>query len=90
MAGIIFFTVLFLLNIVAFLLYGLDKHNACYNKWRYPEILLLGLAILGGAYGAGMGMMLFRHKTRHPSFVITVSISFALWMIVLGIICINI
>ena len=90
MAGIIFFTVLFLLNVVAFLLYGLCKHNACYNKWRYPEILLLGLALLGGAYGAGMGMLLFRHKTRHPSFTITVSISFALWMIVLGIICINI
>lgn len=89
MPGFIFFTILFLLNVVTFLLYGLDKHNACYNKWRFPEFLLLGLAMLGGAYGAGMGMLLFRHKTRHPSFIITVSICFVLWMIVLGIICIN-
>lgn len=77
---------LFIINVIAFMLYGLDKHNAVYHKWRYPEIFLLALAIFGGAYGAGMGMLLFRHKTRHISFILTVSISFVVWMVLLAII----
>jgi uncharacterized membrane protein YsdA (DUF1294 family) len=34
--------------------------------------VLLGIALLGGALGAGLGMWLFRHKTRHWRFVVFV------------------
>ena len=59
-------------NILAFLLYGADKAKAKTGAWRISERTLLGIAFLGGAFGALLGMQLFRHKTRHPQFVITV------------------
>ncbi len=71
---LILFTVLFVINIVAFGLYALDKRYAVYNMHRIPEAVLLGIAIVGGAYGAGTAMLLFRHKTRHLVFCIVVPI----------------
>lgn len=59
-------------NIVAFLLYGIDKLKAKTGAWRIPELTLLGIAFLGGAFGAFLGMQLFRHKTKHIQFVIPV------------------
>ncbi len=88
MLGVIFYIFLFTVNVVAFGLYGLDKHKAHYGLYRIPEAVLLGLAIIGGAYGAGMGMMLFRHKTLHKSFLITVPVCFVIWTVVISIICI--
>lgn len=69
MLGIIFYTYLFLINTTAFCLYGIDKRKAVYQLWRIPEFLLLLLAIIGGAFGAILGMLLFRHKTLHKSFL---------------------
>lgn len=74
------FTILFFLNVLAFGLYGYDKHQAVYKGWRIPEAVLLGLAVLGGAYGAAMGMALFRHKTRHKAFLITIPVFFFIWL----------
>lgn len=48
----------------AFLLYGFDKFQAKRNGFRVPEIVLLGLALVGGALGATIGRSLFNHKTR--------------------------
>ena len=39
------------LNIMAFIVYGIDKWRAAYNRWRIPEATLLGLAIVGGSIG---------------------------------------
>lgn len=77
---IVIFTTLFLLNVVAFWLYGADKRKAVYNLWRIPEALLLILAIVGGSYGAGCGMLLFWHKTNKPLFFILVPLCFILQM----------
>lgn len=85
--GPIIFTLLFLLNVAAFGLYAWDKHRATYDQWRLPEALLLGIALLGGAYGAGSGMLLFRHKTLHKAFLIVVPLSFVLWTMVLLTLC---
>ena len=46
----------------------MDKQKARKNKWRLPENLLIGSAIIGGSLGAWCGMQLFRHKTRHKRF----------------------
>lgn len=78
-----FYTILFILNVVTFGLYALDKNHAVYHKDRIPEAVLLGLPVIGGGYGALMGMMLFRHKTRHTSFRITVPLFFIIWLIIL-------
>lgn len=66
MDGIILY--LIVINVVAFLAFGLDKLKAKVDAWRIPEKTLLGLAIIGGSVGAILGMRTFRHKTRHKQF----------------------
>lgn len=60
---------LLLANLVGFVLMGVDKHKAKKKQWRIPEKTLFLSAILGGSIGALYGMHLFRHKTKHKSFV---------------------
>ena len=59
-----------IINIVAFFLIGIDKKKARTGAWRIPEKTLFLSAILGGSIGSICGMQLFRHKTKHKSFVI--------------------
>ena len=59
-----------IINIVAFILMGIDKKKARTGAWRIPEKTLFLSAILGGSIGSICGMQLFRHKTKHKSFVI--------------------
>ena len=61
---------LIIINIVAFFLMGIDKKKAQLGAWRIPERSLFLSAIFGGSIGAIAGMQLFRHKTKHRSFVI--------------------
>lgn len=61
-------------NIIAFILYGLDKKYAREGRWRIPEKTLLGIAMIGGAAGAWIGMQTFRHKTKHLSFRVLVPV----------------
>lgn len=62
------FSVLFWVSIIAFGLYGFDKHLAVYQRSRVPEAVLFVVGALGGAFGALMGMLLFRHKTQKVLF----------------------
>jgi len=57
--------VLIVVNVLAFILYGMDKSRARHHQWRIPEKTLIGIAMIGGSVGAILGMFLFRHKTRH-------------------------
>ena len=56
------------INVVAFIMYGIDKYKAKKAKWRIPEATLLLLAVLGGSIGAWMGMKVWHHKTMHKKF----------------------
>ncbi len=60
---------LILMNIIAFLVMGIDKHRAKVHRWRISEKTLFLLALLGGSAGSVLGMYSFRHKTRHWYFV---------------------
>lgn len=55
-------------NVVAFVVYGVDKYKAQKAKWRIRESTLLLLAAIGGSAGAWLGMKIWRHKTRHAKF----------------------
>ena len=57
-------------NLVALLAYGYDKAIAGGTQMRVPEAVLLGLALIGGSPGAFAGMVLFRHKTSKPAFLV--------------------
>lgn len=65
-------------NIVSFILYGIDKYKAKRGKWRISEATLLAVAVIGGSIGAWMGMKVWRHKTMHKKFTIGVPLVFAL------------
>ena len=79
------FIYLLLINLAAFIVYGIDKRKAEKNKWRIPEIVLIMLAMLGGSVGALGGMLAFHHKTKKPLFVIGVPVILLLQIVVLAI-----
>lgn len=77
---------LLLVNVVTFMIYGIDKHKAIKGKWRIPEATLLLMAVFGGSIGAWLGMRIFHHKTMHKKFYIGVptitilQIALAVWL----------
>lgn len=71
-------------NLLAFVLYGVDKLKAKKGAWRIPEATLLLVAFLGGSLGALLGMEVFRHKTKHAKFKVLVPL-FLILHIALGV-----
>ncbi len=75
------------LNIITFLVYGIDKFKAQHARWRVPESVLLGLAAIGGSIGAWLGMMVWRHKTQHNKFkygvplILIIQIGLLIWAV---------
>lgn len=59
---------LFGVNLLTFIVYGVDKSKARKSRWRIPETVLLMLAVAGGSVGAWMGMRVWHHKTLHLKF----------------------
>lgn len=59
-----------LINLIGFIMMGLDKRRAIKKRWRIPERKLFGIALIFGSIGVLIGMYVFRHKTRHLSFAI--------------------
>lgn len=89
----VFLLFLALLNLVTFLVYGMDKYKARQDLPRIAERTLLLLAVLGGSLGALLGMHIFHHKTRHWYFrygiplilLAQLALGFALWRLLGGI-----
>ena len=67
------------INLLTFLLYGLDKYKAIRQEWRIPERALLLMAFVGGAFGALSAMRIFRHKTRKGRFRLMIPLFCLLW-----------
>lgn len=73
---------LFIINALSFLLMHIDKEKAKAGRWRIPEATLLGTAFIGGSLGAYLGMRIFRHKTRHPKFSISLPVLLSVQILV--------
>ena len=58
-----------IMNLIGFLLMGIDKRKAVKRAFRIPESTLFIVALIGGSLGSLLGMYTFRHKTRHWYFV---------------------
>jgi len=69
-------------NVVTFIVYGVDKRKAKKHLWRIPEATLIGLAFIGGSVGAFLGMRLFHHKTKHVKFYVGVPVIFVVETVV--------
>ena len=59
---------LIVINVVTFLVYGIDKLKARQGSWRISEATLLMLAVIGGSIGALLGMKVWHHKKMHKKF----------------------
>ncbi|MCD9024883.1 DUF1294 domain-containing protein [Cohnella silvisoli] len=56
-------------NLITLSLMAYDKSQARKHGRRVPERTLFLWAAIGGAAGAIVAMRIWRHKTKHPSFV---------------------
>lgn len=70
------------INAIGVLLYGLDKaFSKQKGHRRIPERVLLWIARIGGGAGCWLGMLLFRHKTKHIRFKVLVPLWTIIWVI---------
>ena len=63
---------LLLINAITLVIMLVDKRKAIKNKRRIPERRLLFLCAIGGSLGGYLAMHLFRHKTKHPKFYLSI------------------
>ncbi len=73
------------LDVVTWAAFRLDKSRARRRRWRIPERILLGLAVVGGV-GAALGMYGHeqRHKTSKPAFLAVALVASLAQLIALG------
>lgn len=72
-----------LINIITYILYGIDKKKAEKGKWRVPEATLILFAAIGGSLGALCGMTHFHHKTKKIKFFLGVPLILILQITIL-------
>jgi uncharacterized membrane protein YsdA (DUF1294 family) len=72
------------INIIAFLIMGVDKFKAQRHKWRISELNIFIMGIIGGAFGVFLGMGIFHHKTKHRKFTLGVPLVLVLNIIMFG------
>jgi uncharacterized membrane protein YsdA (DUF1294 family) len=73
--------IFFTLNLLTFIIYGIDKLKAKKAKWRISEATLLMLAVIGGSIGAWLGLQVWRHKTQHKKFYIGIPLILTLQVV---------
>lgn len=78
----------FVISVITFLVYGIDKWQAKHKFRRIPETTLMGFAVIGGAIGAFWGMLMFRHKIKKYKFsiglpvIMVVQTAVFIWMLI--------
>ena len=71
------------INILSFLVYGLDKYLAIKKAYHVSEYSLFILSIFGGSLGSIIGMRVFHHKTRKLLFWIINIIRLIIWSLII-------
>ena len=64
------------INLLSFIILGVDKYLAIKHKWRISEKTLLVSFILGGFWGGGLGMVIWHHKTKKLYFKLLLVVAF--------------
>lgn len=63
------------INILTFILFGVDKLKAIKNRRRIANSTLILAIFLGGAIGGLLGMVLFKHKIRKYYYLLSIGVS---------------
>ena len=71
------------LNILGFIIMGVDKRKAIRHAFRIPEATLFIIALIGGSLGSILGMYFFHHKTRKWYFAYGMPLILVLQLILL-------
>ncbi len=71
---ILLLSYLFVINIISFILFAIDKRRAKRKEWRISESALLISSFIGGSTGALISMVIFKHKLSKKRFYILVPI----------------
>ncbi len=70
----IFIIYLSTMNLLSFLLMGVDKYKSRHNLWRISQKKLFFVSLIGGAVGSVLGMKIFRHKISKLKFKIVMAL----------------
>lgn len=60
-------------NVLVFILYGIDKWKAVHHRWRISESVLISASVFG-VFGALLGMIIWHHKTKKLKFRIGIPV----------------
>ena len=74
---------LLIINAVGFFNMLVDKYTAKKKLWRIPEARLLTIALIGGSFGALVGMYTVRHKTKRLKFTVGIPLILACQILLL-------
>ena len=69
----VFDAYLILINLLTFVVFGIDKHRAIHGKMRVPDVTLLLLCGAFGWLGGAAGMVFFKHKIKKDDFIAVVT-----------------
>ena len=76
---------LIIINVITFVIFGVDKYKAIRQEWRIRESTLLGLALIGGSIGGWIAMYIFHHKTKKVKFFVGIPVILAIQIVVFSI-----
>lgn len=74
---------LILINLAAVIVTVHDKHAAEKGRWRAKESSLLLIAAFGGSPMMLLTMLVIRHKTKKPKFMVGIPLIMAVQLIVI-------
>ncbi len=77
---------LLFINILWFIIFGVDKYKARKSQWRIKENHLLLVSLLWWFIGSLLGMTIFHHKTIKNSFQLKFYTVVLIWLVAIVII----
>ncbi len=70
-----------LINLISFIMMGIDKYKAIKHRYRISEFFLITTGFLGGSVGVITGMVIFKHKLSKIKFRALMPISLCIYWI---------
>ena len=85
MKELIFFNImpalLILISLISVIVTAADKVKAKRVSRRVPEATLMLLSVLGGSLAMLITMIIIRHKTKHPKFMVGIPVIIVLQIV---------